>query len=85
MGEQIDHKAEALVALAAVSELGLSNDEGYRKQEMLTEAQVHATLYLAEQQRIANLIAYANNWYPDSRTEAGDLIHSMIRDGLGIA
>lgn len=57
MTNKIDHAAEALSALAAFSEEGYAHDVGYRKQELLTEAQVHATLALAEQQRIATLVA----------------------------
>jgi hypothetical protein len=45
-----DHKKEAIESLDG---LGYTGDEAY-----VGQAQVHATLYLAEQQRIANLIAY---------------------------
>lgn len=60
-----DHKKEAEEYLAAIR---------YER------AQVHATLYLAEQQRIANLIAAIDKW--------GGEVPSWplaIREGLGIA
>jgi hypothetical protein len=48
-----DHKKEAIESLDG---LGYTGDEAY-----VGQAQVHATLYLAEQQRIANLIAWKEN------------------------
>lgn len=58
------------------------------------EAQVHATLALVEQQRIANLIAYAThrndhqiaigNHYPDALRELLSDVDFGIREGLGL-
>lgn len=44
-------------------------------------AQVHATLYLAEQQRIANLIALAHHF--EGEFGSGEL--EQIREGLGLS
>lgn len=55
--ERTDHAQEALSCIGLLAEIGYAADHGYRKQEYLAEAQVHATLALVEQQRIANLIA----------------------------
>ncbi len=48
-----------------------------------TEAQVHATLYHAEQQRIANLIKYCNGY----GVYLSDIqaTHVEIREGLGLS
>lgn len=50
-----DHKAEAEHMLIGWNEL-VNSYEGWQ-QTSVAEAQVHATLYLAEQQRAANVIA----------------------------
>lgn len=60
-----------------------------------TEAQVHATLYLAEQQRIANLIALGQftvvpGHMPTFRhvvfdMENGEGLSAEIREGLGLS
>lgn len=52
----IDHKAEAESIAAAVG--GVTWEEAPHVDVAL--AQVHATLYLAEQQRLANVIALAD-------------------------
>jgi len=72
----IDHKAEVQRLTLVASE--------HDSVAAATVAVAEATLHLAEQQRIANLIAYATAHYPDARTATGDEIHSAIRDGLGI-
>lgn len=74
----IDHKVNAEGMMSASRDDGTVS--GYQ-----FEALVSATLFLAEQQRVANLIAYAVNHYPDARTATGDEIHCSIRDGLGLA
>ena len=60
MTERIDHADEAIqgimVASQRVSE-EFRTVTGEHKADILAEAQVHATLALVEQQRIANLIA----------------------------
>ena len=62
MTERIDHADEAtqgiMVASLRVSE-DFSTQTGEHKADILAEAQVHATLALVEQQRIANVIALA--------------------------
>lgn len=85
MTERTDHAAEALNYLGAATD---------RK---VAIAHVHATLALAEQQRIANLIAVsqmesgpykdANNWTvevrdPDGRYLADDDANAVIRDRI---
>ena len=87
-----DHKAEALDLIDSEYVQGRFN--GRRDASlMLSEAQVHATLYLAEQQRIANLIAYGDSLSDNQRdgywlTEKGqarcDLVESQIIEGLGL-
>lgn len=88
MTGRIDHAAEAARVLAATTEPGEStygNAMGY--------AQVHATLALAEQQRIANLIALyhrdplhqTGSSASDFAEEAWDhLADSPIRRALGL-
>lgn len=53
---RIDHKAEAEAVLGANG----PNATFDPARDALAEAQIHAMLYLAEQQRIANLIALEN-------------------------
>jgi hypothetical protein len=58
----IDHKAEAEEILVHSATLNDPN----------TLALAHATMYLAEQQRIANLIALAEHAYPRWGNHAGE-------------
>ncbi|GAA5198601.1 hypothetical protein [Microbacterium jejuense] len=69
MTERIDHAAEAQSILRDIDTAGPNDnlpmdwcgadaDEQWLVHASLREAQVHATLALVEQQRIANLIAY---------------------------
>lgn len=53
MADHIDHAAEALKTIASGKERGHPIDAD----SPIAEAQVHATLALVEQQRIANIIA----------------------------
>ena len=85
MSEHIDHAAEA-VRLIELSSVQHFADES---RTVSAAAQVHATLALVEQQRIANLIALANAHhmgenYDDtveaSREAAYALIHYVQRD-----
>lgn len=55
MAERIDHAAEARKALGYITGV----DPATNQITLALEAQVHATLALAEQQRIANRIALA--------------------------
>ena len=65
-----DHKTEAVNYLIA-SKIDARDDDGLKP----AIAQVHATLYLAEQQRIANLIALGLTG-PEARRQ--------IVEGLGL-
>ena len=61
MAERIDHAANARRNIDGLHDY--QAEEGMTDESMLTvaiEAQVHATLALVEQQRIANLIALAS-------------------------
>jgi len=81
-----DHKAEA-ESLAAGTKTGYASNAT----TMATTALVHATLYLAEQQRIANLIAYRTvQMYRNGDTatvEQGMFVEhrAEINEGLGLA
>jgi hypothetical protein len=82
--ERIDHAAEALRIMNIAHD---NADQGaeWRSEHQMKRSQVHATLALVEQQRIANLIAaisprIVSNW---SFSEAEDL-RSEIRKGLGL-
>jgi hypothetical protein len=82
----IDHKTEALGFISGPSGIDWSEEAPHVEIAM---AQVHATLYAAEQQRAANLIALAQveqsgpfyELMGDSRRAALD----AIREGLGLA
>lgn len=74
-----DHKGDAMACLiGADNHVGAEMPEqvGEYKADVIATAQVHATLYLAEQQRIANLIALAalpdSPEFEDERREARD-------------
>ena len=80
-----DHKKEAIESLDG---LGYTGDEAY-----VGQAQVHATLYLAEQQRIANLIAFVhsiseevgNNVMPDYKViDKAQEATKQVFEGLGL-
>lgn len=90
-----DHKAEAQRITQEVSEgvqsvLELGNNIPFPQLENfnrnvsreLARAQVHATLYLAEQQRVANLIAYVREI--DDGSDTYLLIGPMIKEALGL-
>ncbi len=55
--ERIDHAAEAMRCLDIPSHFIRNDGTSPEGGRMVAEAQVHATLALVEQQRIANLIA----------------------------
>lgn len=96
----IDHAAEARVLEAnAWARGGIDGDTLIRRPEerrdIIASAQVHATLALVEQQRIANLIALSQATNPDeSRVSPGALTHPVneysvainddIKKGLGL-
>jgi hypothetical protein len=59
MSERIDHAAEAVLCVKSSHrqrEDGVAPEEAIRAGLDMLQAQVHATLALAEQQRIANLL-----------------------------
>jgi hypothetical protein len=58
--ERIDHVAEARRLLSAEANGGTQAERALLLQGAMQAAQVHATLALVEQQRIANLIALAS-------------------------
>jgi len=91
-----DHKAEAMrLATLADGSYGViehrngavAASEAVEALMIATEAQVHATLYLAEQ-RIANLLT-CWDMYGHARTFADpqkdDDLPAVIRDGLGLS
>ena len=82
MTERINHAAEARQRLAVARQTmhgGLGEPSpSPRAAAALDEAQVHATLALFEQQRIANLIAYVAKWTDDEVLD----IDEKIREGL---
>lgn len=96
MSERIDHAAAA----REWAERGFQASEASAEVRCLAQAQVHATLALVEQQRIANIIAIANNVSedPDVTVTAGERAawlalcdetspHSLrpeIREALGL-
>lgn len=77
--DKIDHKAEAEGSVAVVTHvysLGALPAE-----TIFALAQVHATLYAAEQQRIANLIAYTTGQYPNgSGISNGEMLDEIRRE-----
>lgn len=82
----VDHRTAALRLIESVTDKPSANVEyqtGQRKADTLAEAQVHATLALAEQQRIANLISLMQmQSESDETTEhlAGEAMHALIEN-----
>jgi len=79
--ERIDHAAEA----AQIAAGGLSGGSFDQTRDYLAVAQVHATLALVEQQRIANLIAYygaVDEEWNGAKWDEKVLV--PIRKGLGL-
>lgn len=94
MTDRIDHAVEARTALAAAQMNPADAD--VITDPWLLAAQVHATLALVEQQRIANLIALSEATFPDGSrvcsravVEPGEHVESyrlrdVVREGLGL-
>lgn len=91
MTERIDHAAEARrlasLADAAYGQIDPRNGDMavaqmVENQTLAIQAQVHATLALVEQQRIANLIIVAG-WVMDSTV--GDVGHDLDKLRVGVA
>lgn len=92
MTERIDHAAESRAALAAAA--ATPADAEVLADPWLLAAQVHATLALVEQQRIANIIALGARkhdltdggtirlWLFDPRTGT---LRDEVREGLGLS
>lgn len=81
MNERINHAARAVIERDALNDV--LSDEGITDASIVATAilvQVHATLALAEQQRIANLIAYVNKWTDGELLD----VDAEIRKALGI-
>lgn len=95
MTERIDHAKEAGRHLRFLAE-NLRTEELAFADLNAKEAQVHATLALFEQQRIANLIALGEATFPDGSriysravVELGEQVESYglraeVREGLGL-
>jgi len=85
----IDHAAEAM----RLRNLATEPDAPGQIASLLAAAQVHATLELANQQRLANLIAAfqmeggpykeTNNWTLDGE-DANMRIRRQVKEGLGL-
>ncbi|WDH77881.1 hypothetical protein PTQ19_10145 [Microbacterium esteraromaticum] len=78
MSDRIDPAAEARRSLGLIKGV----DEQTNQITLALEAQVHATLALVEQQRIANLIALSEHQTPP-RHHPGAL-REDVREGLGL-
>lgn len=80
MTEYIDHAAEARRILAR------THSHGGEIERMISEAQVHATLALAEQQRFANRIAYHVSGMYGPAVYGKELpeSHQELRKGIGL-
>lgn len=82
MSDRIDHAAEARKHIA-IADRNASSDwpqlTGEHKADILAAAQVHATLALVEQQRIANRIALAG--YVDC--DIPEALNQLAHDALG--
>lgn len=76
MTERIDHAAEARRVLDNIPHESLLGNS-----TALAWGQVHATLALVEQQRIANLITIAG-WVADSRAEGVGYDLDNLRTGV---
>jgi len=90
----IDHK-QAAEDLTAYHDARIGGDwTPINDSEVFALAQVHATLALAEQQRLANLIALAalnfsvadftKTWDSEKDTNAWRFIRASVVEGLGI-
>jgi len=84
MTERTDHAAEAIRHRDYAESPGPGDPQ--LAANWLLSAQVHATLALVEQQRIANLIAIHDEEFPPSflTQEEWDAVRAQIREGLGL-
>ena len=84
-----DHKNEAIDRLEMVYLRGATDSE---RANGIAASQVHATLYLAEQQQLANVIAYQSSLAAIAMGTGRDDLNPMIGklgnqiiEGLGLA
>ncbi len=77
-----DHKALAEQAVS-IDGMRKAFQRGESLGEIAEVAQVHATLYLAEQQRIANLIALASSDSSSLASVGQDALTEMEKRGEG--
>lgn len=85
MTERIDHAAQAVGLEQAAWQKGVPDGDALirtheQRQDMILSAQVHATLALVEQQRIANLIALSA-WQEFGPNDGKIRIPSYTQDG----
>lgn len=83
MSERINHAAKARIYIDTADARPFAEwllRTGESKSDWIAVAQVHATLALVEQQRIANLIAYVNKWTDGELLD----VDAEIRKALGI-
>ncbi len=83
MSDHIDHAKQARESLDFMFMGGATSGE---RAVQVAKAQVHATLALVEQQRIANLIALGSKyvWNDEDRENYFALLRPEIRKGLGL-
>lgn len=92
MTKRIDHAAEAASDIGFADEVIENGGDSDVAMAIAAVAQVHATLALVEQQRIANLIALDKLWPMPDGAQIAHLIHDPktfalcadIREGLGL-
>ena len=84
-----DHKDEAIWHIAGLNQPVSTNDGSNPEADrMIQTGLVHATLYLAEQQRIANLIAaFSEGGLTSDVSHLGfenwDQVVAEVREGIG--
>lgn len=95
MSDRINHAAEARRVLGegertvakirkrrAMGDVAAADDYGKKAAGCWAQAQVHATLALVEQQRIANLIALSEHQNPPLHLPGA--LRDDVREGLGL-
>ena len=79
---KLDHAAEALICIDAAH----ARKVGELEPDLMLQAQVHATLALVEQQRIANIIAFGHQKREELMYQGNlDEIEGWLNDGGGFA
>lgn len=94
MSDHIDHAAEAVSDIKYADEVLADGGDSEVAMAIASVAQVHATLALVEQQRIANLIALSQATHADGSRichpiteptgEYAAALRDDIRKGLGL-